>query len=311
MKSGISGAKMTKQVDADPFEEFEFKPLTEGLGFHRKEEANPKAAPTANVKAAAAGASAKAERAFDIPSLDKNNKEKNRIETPRDRRKLEKTSEQTMADDLLDLGSLEPKDLDKPLLKTPLLKKHQIQIEEKAPASEKVDEVLKSFQSRKWDFKDSNQIKRSSLQTPPEVVYRPSGYDFSALILDSMLIVASFLGCLILLLMITQVDLVATVTTASTLMLGLSTAAILFSVCFIYLTINRLFLGATPGEWVFDQRLGAPEVQGRASFSLKVVGRTLIILATGLVIFPLVSLIRGRDVLGRWMGLELHQKTLH
>lgn len=303
---------MAGPVDIDPFEEFEFKPLNEGLGFHRQpDKTADKSSDKSKDNSRADDKRASGNTAFEIPSLGKLNgkaSDFSGIETPKsvDRRK---TSEQNMVNDLLDLGSLEPKDLDKPLLRTPLLRKQKDGKAPAAPQTEKVDDVLQAFQGRKWDFKEKDSV-RQSLNAPQETVYRTTGYDFSALILDAMLVIAGFLGCLIVLLMVTQVDLIAAVTTASSLMLGFSLVAVLSTICFIYLTINRLFLGATPGEWVFDQRLGTPDEQGRAAFSLKVVARSVIVLATGLVIFPVLSLLMGRDLLGRWIGLELHQKTI-
>lgn len=283
---------MTSPIDNDPFEEFEFKPLTEGLGFH-------------NQKKAEAKTEARGESAQDL-----------KFEARRSERRPDPTrasSPKSFVDDLLDLSTLDSGKLDRPLLKTPLLKRSTPSSEIPAPAplpvTSKVEEVMKSLQKHNWDFNDT-QTARKNLKAAPEYSFRPSNYDLSALILDSMLVIAGFLGSLIVLLMVTRVDLVAAVTTSSTELLVLAFFSLLGSICWIYLTVNRLFLGATPGEWVFDQRLGAPEVQGTATFALKAVARATLILLSGLVVFPILSLFADHDLLGRWMGLELHQKNL-
>lgn len=274
----------------DPFEEFEFKPLTEGLGFHRQ--GKGKSDSTFELKPETSGAIGNAK-----PDL--------RFEARRD--------EKNIVDDLLDLNSLNTGSLDQPLLKTPLLKRDSSAEPAIAPAtssdSKKVSDVLQSLQKRNWNFEDT-QKQREALKSPAQYLYRTSGYDVSAIVLDAMLVTAAFLGSLIVLLMITKVDLIAAVTSASSEILVLSLASVFAVICWAYTALNRLFLGATPGEWVFDQRLGRDEEQGRALFSLKAVLRSTLIVMSGIVPLPLISMLLGYDVLGRMMGLELHQKTL-
>jgi len=279
-------------IENDPFEEFEFKPLTEGLGFHSQ---GKKATPKAEVKM-----DSKVESRIDSkPDL--------KFEARREERRQEKS----FVDDLLDLSTLETGKLDQPLLRTPLLKRPSAGSEIPAPTPTqptKVDEVLKGLQKHNWDFQETG-AARKSLKAQPEFAFRPSGYDVSAVVLDTMLVIAAFLGSLIILLMVTKVDLIAAVSTASTELLLVAFGSLIASICWIYLTVNRLFLGSTPGEWVFDQRLGPADAQGTARFAWKAILRATLILATGLVFFPLFSILLRRDLLGRWMGLELHQKS--
>lgn len=287
----MTGEIVASPIDNDPFEEFEFKPLTEGLGFHsqaKKADTKSEAAPPAKL------------------DLKIDSKPDLKFEARREERR----QDVNLVDDLLDLNTLKTTKMDQPLLRTPLLKRPKTGKEAPAPApaTPKVDEVLKGLNKNNWDF-ENQKTQRKSLKAQPEYIYRPSGYDISALVLDTMLVAAGFLGSLIVLLMVTQVDLVAAMTTASTEILLLSSGSLIASICWIYLTVNRLFLGATPGEWVFDQRLGAASEQGRAAFSLKAIGRATLILLTGVVTLPILSLLMGRDILGRWMGLELHQKS--
>lgn len=290
---------MAGPVENDPFEEFEFKPITEGLGFHSQSK-------NAAAKAETTASAAKVEPKIDAkPDL--------KYEARRASAEQAARNEKNFVDDLLDLNSLETGKLDQPLLRTPLLKRAApTPTTPEAPAAPtpKVDELLKGLQKQNWDFKDGKATARQSLKAPPEYVYRPSGYDLSAVVLDTMLVVAAFLGCLIILLMVTQIDLVAAITTASTGVLALTLGSLFATICWVYLCVNRLFLGSTPGEWVFDQRLGPAEAQGTARFAWKAILRSTLILATGVVVLPVISLVARRDLLGRWMGLELHQKNL-
>jgi hypothetical protein len=92
-------------------------------------------------------------------------------------------------------------------------------------------------------------------------------------------------------------------------MIYLSLAALFVGTAWIYLVVNRVFLGCTPGEWVFDQRLGMPEETGTAFYCLQIIVRTSLIVLSGMVIFPLISAVLNQDVLGRWLGIEMMKKA--
>jgi hypothetical protein len=92
-------------------------------------------------------------------------------------------------------------------------------------------------------------------------------------------------------------------------MIYLSLIGLFAATTWIYLVLNRMFLGYTPGEWVFDQRIGKPEDTGSALYSLKVALRSTIVLATGFVVFPFLSFCAGTDILGSMTGAGLVKKT--
>ena len=48
---------------------------------------------------------------------------------------------------------------------------------------------------------------------------------------------------------------------------------------------------------------------GTNSYALKAVARSTMVIATGVIVFPLLSLIFNRDLLGRLIGLELVKKS--
>jgi hypothetical protein len=242
----------------DPFEEFEFKPLTDGLGFHNR----TKAAPPHVIPA-------------DFASTT--------IQTPLPRKTEEPLS-----------------DLRRPTTKptTP------------ANASNTtVDEILKTLGERKkYDFSEATALSQPTEQT--QALYMSSRFELSAGILDGMLIIASYLAALIVVLLITKVDLFGNLLNPDPGgMIYFALLGLLASLTWIYLVVNRLFLGFTPGEWVFDQRLGQPRELGTASYSLKVAARSLLVLATGFVVIPLFSMISRRDILGKALGAELVKKA--
>lgn len=171
-----------------------------------------------------------------------------------------------------------------------------------------VDEILKTLNQRKQqDFIETQ--KTAPVQTQ---IYKPTRIDFSAALLDGLLIFAGSLFCLIVLLLVTKVDLFANLYRPDSQgLIYLSLLTLICGVAWIYMVAHRLYLGFTPGEWVFDQRLGKPEQLGSASYSLKAAARTTFVMATGFILFPVLSLMMNKDVLGKITGLEMFKKQMN
>lgn len=241
-------------MTSDPFEEFEFRPLTEGLGFHRQNEkkATPASSPTFELKQR-------------LPE----------IEMP----------VTTRAPEAKRLPTEAPKTTE--------------------AQGGTVDEILKTLQSKRKPEFSENRVSTA----PAATAYRDSGPDVSSFILDGMLIMAASLGCLIILLMVTRVDLFATLTQTSDTMTYAALAVLFAGVAWIYLVLNRIFLGYTPGEWVFDHRIGWPQSLGRAEFSLRVLVRATLVIATGFLPLPILSLMLGKDIAGLISGAPLMKKV--
>lgn len=245
-------------ASADQDDDFEFKPLTEGLGFHKK-------------------------------AQDKQEKQ-----SPKNSNSLKFQADQSM-----DL-SINP----------PLPRKgfDSVQSLKKSPApATTVDEILKTLnEKRNIDF----QSEKQKLNEPAPVVWKKTTWDVSASLLDAMLVTATTLLCLIVLLVVTRVDLFANLYNPDAQgMVYLSLFGLVASVTWIYLVGHRVFLGFTPGEWVFDQRLGTPEQFGTAEYALKAITRSTIVLFTGLIVFPIISLAMNRDYLGQLLGIELVKRA--
>ena len=247
----------------DPFDEFEFKPLTEGLGFHKKK----------STEQASQG-----------------------------------HSEPLLKDQGLSL--LEEETVD--ALRPPLPRKNRtsLEIKNETPSAQPtaVDEILKTLQKNKrFEFDGA---KESLKNARAKEEYKPTTWNFSSTFLDTMLVIAASLLCMIILLVITRVDLVANLTHPdSEGLLYTSTACLFFGVTFIYMLVNRAFLGCTPGEWAFDQRIGRPEDMQKISYNFRVAARTLLVMATGFIVFPILSAIFNKDVAGNLTGASLYKKV--
>ncbi len=239
----------------DPFEEFEFKPLTEGLGFHKQ-----------------------------------------------DRRK-DKTVKNPLGMKPIPLGGIEM--VEESPLNPPLPRQNKsTTIPSHPDSTAAVDEILKTLRSKKAPMPEIDQTPSKR-----EIVYEPSVSSISAMFLDSMLILAGSLLCMIILLSVTKADI------ASTLFSGETDPAVIFgtfalfaSVTFTYLVVHRIFLGATPGEWAYDQRLGTPEELGTYRYALSVVIRSLVVIFTGMVTLPLLSTIFRIDIAGFLSGTQIFER---
>lgn len=238
------------EIDQD--DDFQFKPLTEGLGFHKKSQEKP--APKVKFQ------------------FDKEATEDLAINPPLPRKGFDSTQ---------------------PLKKS-------------EPTANTVDEILKTLnEKRSFDFSD-----KAKLNEPAPIFYKKSYIDISAALLDAMLVTAATLLCLIILLLVTKVDLFANLYRPDAQgMVYWSLIALVAGITWIYLVAHRVFLGFTPGEWVFDQRLGKPEELGTANFALKAIARSTIVLLTGFLFFPVISFFTNEDYLGKLMGLELMKRA--
>jgi hypothetical protein len=237
-------------------DEFEFKPLTEGLGFHKKQQEKEK--PLASPKTALKFQS-------EMPDL--------AIQTPLPRKGFDSTQS---------------------LKKTPA-------------TTNTVDEILKTLNEKKGvDFS----AEKKKLREPAPIVYKTTQWDISASLLDAMLVTAGTLLCLILLLVVTRVDLFANLYHPDAQgMVYWSLGALVMAVSWIYLVGHRVFLGFTPGEWVFDQRLGKPEEFGTADYALKAIARSTLVSLTGFIVLPLISTLMNQDLLAKVTGLNLVKRT--
>ena len=138
-----------------------------------------------------------------------------------------------------------------------------------------------------------------------------SSLDFSAMFLDGLLVIAFYLLCLIGLIVTTHVDFFASLSHPDEQgLVYISLAALFLCVVWIYQVSTRIFLGFSPGEWVSDLRLGTPDEFNHENYALKVVARATLNVLSGVVVFPLIGLAMRKDVIGRWISLEIKRKTL-
>ena len=262
----------------DPFEEFEFKPLTEGLGFHKKK----------------AATSEKATQNDDLDSTFE-------ISRPSSKKKSMSYSASSREDQGPDpLRSPLPR---KNVSPTPMTEA------EPSSTSSAVDEILKTLQkNRRLDF-ENNEATKATTKSAAKDEFKTDTWNPASAFLDGMLVLAATLLCMIVVLMVTKADLMANLANPGDGMIYISTFALLAAVSLIYLLVNRMFIGSTPGEWAFEQRIGKPEQMNDAMYSVRVLARSILVIATGFVLLPVLSALMNKDLAGEVTGAVLYRKV--
>ena len=268
----------------DPFEEFEFRPINEGLGFHRK----PKTQTSTSIGTEAVTV---------VTPVAKNN------------RPTREASSQTEAPASTGRsGSIFQAPLPRAETKPEVKKSSTLQIptiedDSISKAQTAVNEILKNLNhKRQLDFVQENTKKKEE--------YELSRPQLFAALLDGMLITAAFLMSLIVMLTVTKVDLFLNLSHPETSKLVyLATGLLYVAVAFIYMVVNRAFMGYTPGEWAFDQRCGKDNQEQDLSYIPRLALRTFLVISTGFVSLSFLSFLFNQDVAGILSGVSLYKKN--
>lgn len=250
---------------SDPFEEFEFRPINEGLGFHHKQKIQNSI--TASTSSYTTKTSASHSFAPPLP----------RNETR---------------------SEMRPETISKKSFTVPTIEDDSI-----AKAQTAVNEILKNLnQKRQIDFINETEKQRLEL--------KKSKPFFFAATLDAMLITASFLLSMIVMLTITKIDLFLNLGHAETSrFVYIATLSLFLAITFIYMVVNRAFIGCTPGEWAFDQCCGNEKQMHSLSYVPRLALRTMVVMATGFITLPVLSYLLNKDIAGQIIGVNLFKKS--
>jgi len=261
----------------DPFEEFEFKPINEGLGFHRKQKTS-EPIETMNPAPRSAPAPNRQTPGFNISSP------------------ATGTNSGTFSTPLPRYNP--PPQTSKSNFNIPSIEDDSI-----AKAQTAVNEILRNLnQKRQLDFASESQRMHEELRKS-----RP--YLFAAT-LDGMLILAGFLLSMIVMLTVTRVDLFLNLTHPETSgLIYLATGLLFIAVSFVYMVVNRAFMGYTPGEWAFDQRCGKSADMESLTYIPRIALRCILVMATGFITLQVLSYLFNKDIAGRLSGVTLFRKA--
>lgn len=251
-------------------DEFQFKPLSEGLGFHPKRAQTRKqvvAFPEVEVQKEPASAKPKSnfELRSALPGLD--------------------FDEPTVGQEISHAQA-------KVTLPKPSVKRVEF------------EPLLKQMQS-----KVDASVSVKTIRVQPEDVFAPTRPQILAFVIDGLFVSALFLFALAGMMLFLKFDiaklLLSPVTQVSTQMgLGI----LFFGLHFVYLVISRWMFAATLGEWSQDMRVGRVESFERATYGFRVLFRQVFQTIGIFLFFPLLSAVLKMDFVGRFFGAEQLQR---
>lgn len=298
-------------MDKDLFEEFEFKPLTDGLGFNKK--AQPMQTPATNLSAPSS---------MKTISLDDDDLLNSTPATVKKKfddvlATLEKSPLPKATSSLEFVGAL-PRD---PKEKTTAASITSAPLQSSGMAMPTISPFPSMDVYKKMDSVAAT--AGTAAVTAPAIGVRRGGHDsmapglepvsvsFTSAVLDLIVVFAVFLVFLSTLLLITNVDLSSVMMQVETNTATKISMAVLFlTVLQIYVVLSRSLFGQTLGEWTFDMQMGKKEDQKSETYPLRVLGRSLLMLVTGIVVLPLISLISNQDIAARITGIQLYRQRI-
>lgn len=284
----------------DPFDEFEFKPLTEGLGFHKKTKPLKDGLKTSGVLQDALQpipASVPKSLSEDLPiaPLKKHTFEDvlSALEKPA------RSSELTFTETL-------PRETKAPAKKAMEIEKPRpVQSPFPQPAAYKSPAIKKVPTQPEL----ASVGTRRGAADSPKGGLMPATISFESALLDFIIVMGLSLVFMVALLLVTKVDLNIVYKNLNTdHMTQISLGVMFLAVMQMYVVISRSFFGRTLGEWTFDLQIGQDEQQRMEIYPIKVAARSLVVTVTGLVLLPLISALLGRDVAGQITGVQLYRQ---
>lgn len=310
----------------DPFDEFEFKPLTDGLGFHKKSVSLKEGLKNSGVleeELQGIPASIPKNMLEDIPkapikkhtfddvlsALEKtplNRKADLQFTEPLPREsKKENKKNDPLAKNAMDIDLSVPDiPVQSPFPRPEAYKKPSV-----PPTKPVTPAVIK--QTPTQTQLNSVGTRRGAADSPQRKVLEPATMSFASATLDFIICTALALVFLAASLSVTKVDLnIVLANLNGDVMTQIALGVMFLAVMQMYVVIARAIFGCTLGEWTFDLQIGRDEEQTEGTYPLKVAFRSFLNIVTGLVLLPLVSALAGRDIAGGLSGVKLYRQRI-
>ena len=294
----------------DPFDDFEMKPITQGLGFHKRKVADDEIAH---------------EVTKEIPKAETGQYLGEEQELQELMSALDRVSN-SLADSMANVTQVETKekvDLEQDIeiiealprkavhIEPPHLGRNMPPIIEDIPVAPKIPEKIPNVPRESKVStplkKTSASVRRGAADSPVRNL-KPAVFSFSSALLDMMVVLAMALLFLISLLLVTGIKLAMVFKgLQSDIMTQLSMGMLYVAVLQLYVIVSRSFFGKTLGEWTFDFQMGDSEQIKSAVYPILVLWRSLVIVGTGVVTLPLLSIIFRKDIASYITGLQFYK----
>jgi hypothetical protein len=304
----------------DPFDEFEFKPLTEGLGFHNK-------ATSLKDQVAKSGLTNELLQSLPTSMPSEGTSSRKAITFDDVIGSLEKAPLKQNPSSLSNKSFLEvteplPRMRSSDAFKTSELEVPRGPVQSPFPSSDifRQPQPPSSNKQVPSAFKQSSQLNiqkkpSSNIGTRRGAADSPIGklvlasVSVPSAILDFVVVTALTLIFVSAMLSVTKVDIgILMNSTDSDLLTRISLGLLFLAIMQMYAVISRSFYGRTLGEWTFDVQLGLKEDQADTFYPMKVIFRSMLVSLTGVIILPLLSLLLRTDLAGRISGVRLYRQ---
>jgi hypothetical protein len=300
----------------DPFDEFEFKPLTDGLGFHKK---------TVSLKDGLKNSGVLDDELNGVPA----SMPKGMLDEPRKSPGKRHSFEDVLS--ALEKTPLARANSNNNLMFTEPLPREQkrqaMDVEINRPVQSPfpqpeayrnpihipshIEKIGERAGAAKPAAAPAKVGTRRGAADSPQTRLIAATVSFESAALDGIIVSALSLVFLIALLMVTKVDLnVVLKNVNKDVMTQISLGVLCIAVMQMYAIIARAFFGRTVGEWTFDVQLGRDEEQKQEMYPLRVALRSVINTFTGLVILPILSAALGYDIAGNLSGVQLYRQRI-
>ena len=272
-------------MEKDPFDEFDMKPLTDGLGFHKKTTQLGRI--MEKVTKDSMGANLPGRLPADL---------------------LEGSSKKTFDDIFPSFNQLEKKGVT-------FVNEYKSSTKTQGKAQRKGEKPLgmtaipgaPPLQRSHGVFQESRVVQKKERSSSLELKAIP--LSLLSLSLDLMVAAATSLTFLLCFLVVNEVSLSQLTANAQvSFNTQLSLGLMCWSVFIIYAVSIRSYFGRTLGEWTFECQLGRDQQIKQSHYPLLVLWRSVIV-SLSLLLLPILSLVTKRDLTYYLTGLQLYRES--
>lgn len=144
-------------------------------------------------------------------------------------------------------------------------------------------------------------------QVKPKLKFKEISSSFTSAIIDGGVCLGLTLALVTLVVALTAVDVNAMLVSRAQVLETLRDMGLLFiGSTLVYFTVARSLFGSTLGDWAFDVQLGTVAQRRKLMYPFQVFFRAVVIMATGVLLIPLISLGFGKDMAHKFSGLRLY-----
>lgn len=141
----------------------------------------------------------------------------------------------------------------------------------------------------------------------PQLQYKEVSTSFASAVLDALIVMSLSVLFVVSLVAITQVDIVNMVRAHNMgTKVAIELTLLFFGTSLFYYMLSRGLFGSTLGDWAFDVQLGSEKERLHIMYPFQVIFRTLIIILTGIITVPILSVAFGKDLAYYFSGLKLY-----